>query len=52
MAPCAPTSPEKLRLGRADAFILRKIRLDLGVPADSRRRVAAAWSACQPAGAA
>lgn len=44
MAPCAPIWPDKLRFGRAEAFIPIAIRLDRG------RR--AAWPAVQPGGAA
>jgi hypothetical protein len=52
MAPCAPLWPDKLRFGRAAAFILIAIRLDRGLPVESRRRSPAAWAACRPAGAA
>lgn len=52
MAPCARICPDKRRFGRAEAFLPIAIRPDRGLPAESRRRRAAAWPAVQPAGAA
>lgn len=52
MAPCAPLWPDKLRFGRAEAFLPIATRLGRGLPAESRRRSAAAAPACRPAGAA